>query len=380
MRAHILNHRYLDTKGVDVTIGGVQTYITNLSEVLREAGFSVSVYQLADVAFEREYNGITVYGIPFSGKGQYDQGKLLLKHAKPYINKDTDMVIFGIDNLTVDTDGVYSIALQHGISWDTPATVSVGKLKYVANFLKKALLCWKILKRVNRADQVVCVDYNFLNWYRASSSYPGTKMKVIPNFTDIPGRYADKHGEEAVNVIFARRFQRFRGTRVFAEALERVLEKHPEINVTVAGDGPDENWLKDRLGRYSQVSFIKYASTESLKIHADKHIAVIPTLGSEGTSLSLLEAMASQCAVICTNIGGMTNIVMDSYNGLMIEPDADSVYEAMIRLIEDPALRKALSEKAYETAVGSFSFDIWKSKWHGVLAPIADKLSEKEAK
>ncbi|WP_420491566.1 glycosyltransferase [Neobacillus drentensis] len=52
-------------------------------------------------------------------------------------------------------------------------------------------------------------------------------------------------------------------------------------------------------------------------------------LGSEGTSLSLLEAMAAKCAEIATNVGGMTNIILDNYNGLIINPDESELYLAL---------------------------------------------------
>ena len=46
--------------------------------------------------------------------------------------------------------------------------------------------------------------------------------------------------------------------------------------------------MKAQLVDYSNVHFISYKSNESLLIHLDKDIAVVPTVGSEGTSLSLL--------------------------------------------------------------------------------------------
>lgn len=56
--------------------------------------------------------------------------------------------------------------------------------------------------------------------------------------------------------------------------------------------------------------------------------------------------MAAGCAVICTNVGGMTNIIIDGYNGLMINPDEDSLYKALDRLIEDKLLRGKTSSQS----------------------------------
>ena len=139
------------------------------------------------------------------------------------------------------------------------------------------------------------------------------------------------------------------------------------IRITIAGDGPDKEFMTKELGIFNNVKFITYASGDSLIIHEDKDIAVIPTLGSEGTSLSLLEAMSAQCAVICTNVGGMTNVVIDHYNGLMINPDENSLYDAMKELISNPELRKTLSLKGYETLKNSFSLSKWSISWKRAL-------------
>jgi glycosyltransferase involved in cell wall biosynthesis len=156
----------------------------------------------------------------------------------------------------------------------------------------------------------------------------------------------------------------YRGTRIFYEAIERILKEFDNVLVTIAGDGPDEIWLKDRLGKNQNVEFICYSSHESLLIHSNKQIAVIPTVGSEGTSLSLLEAMASKCAVICTDVGGLTNVIIDGYNGIIVpagEPNA--LYEAIKNLIIDETLRENVANMGYETVATSFSLSKWKSAW-----------------
>ena len=96
-------------------------------------------------------------------------------------------------------------------------------------------------------------------------------------------------------------------------------------------------------------------------------IAVVPTTGSEGTSLSLLEAMASGCAVVCTNVGGMTNIVLSGYNGLMISPEEDELFDALATLIEDASLRARLQSNAYTCAKEAFSLKRWQDCWEKVI-------------
>ena len=84
--------------------------------------------------------------------------------------------------------------------------------------------------------------------------------------------------------------------------------------------------------------------------------------------------MSAHCAVICTNIGGMTNIVLDGFNGLMVSPNQDDLFKALCLLIENHELRKLISENGYNTVCASFSLKKWQEKWTDVLNKNFSKL------
>ena len=108
-----------------------------------------------------------------------------------------------------------------------------------------------------------------------------------------------------------------------------------------------------------------------MHVHLAHDIVVVPSLGSEGTSLSVAEGMGAGCAVVATNVGGITNMIIDGYNGLLVMPTAAALTTALERVIADPELRQALGSKAYETAVRSFSLEVWEAKWRQVLEEVA---------
>lgn len=109
---------------------------------------------------------------------------------------------------------------------------------------------------------------------------------------------------------------------------------------------------------------------ESIKVHSNFDIAVVPSIASEGTSLSLIEAMASGCAVISTDIGGLTNIIIDGHNGLIVKPNGDELYLALERLVCCNNLRKRLSQCGYQTVKDSFSINNWSQKWMDVITKL----------
>lgn len=366
MKFHIICQNYLNKDGEGMSIGGIQTYITNLVQVLSKRGIRVIIHQRSNKDFGIKMKGSSIFGYTYDKNENGVLSHFLYRCAKDKIEKD-DIIIFASDTYIIRNVPNKTIAIQHGVSWDKPEENCENRIVFNCKYLYKAFRARQVINRIRYTDYLVCVDYNFLNWYRALVPYPEINAVVIPNFTAIPYMVPNKTKFDRVSIIFARRFFKHRGTRLFGNAISRILQEYDNVNVIIAGEGPDENWLHDQLDKYEHVKFIKYESSDSLRIHVGKDIAIVPTTGSEGTSLSLLEAMAAKCAVICSNVGGMTNIIIDQYNGLVISPNEDELYDSIKRLIENPAFRRKLAEKAQETAANGFSLDIWEKKWNQLI-------------
>jgi trehalose synthase len=67
----------------------------------------------------------------------------------------------------------------------------------------------------------------------------------------------------------------------------------------------------------------------------------------EGFGLTVTEAMIKGCAVVASGVGGLSLQITDGLNGLLVDPaDFRGVRAALVRLLDDPALRKELGERA----------------------------------
>ena len=363
-RIHILSDRFIKFDTGNVVVGGIQTYVKDLSEVADGLGFKVFVYDFDHRERVIELEHCTVIGknFPDTKKGC----DMMAKYVYNTMPDKNDLVIYDSDDrISLSPLFENSIGLQHGISWDMPDE----KCRSLArNMLGCLIRDYKTLRRLSYVKQLVCVDYNFVNWYRTFIRNNRVNLKVIPNYTRVAPKYEkDVNG---VNIIFARRLRKYRGTRVFTEAIKRIVKEYPEVRVFIYGSGPEGDWMHQQLDEYAQVKFDNFAVGESLEVHSDKHIAIVPTVGSEGTSLSLLEAMSAQCAVVCSDVGGMTNIVLDGFNGKMVPAGNDEeLYKAIKYLIDNPQERERIALTGYESIMRSFSFGRWKQEWETVLKP-----------
>ena len=74
--------------------------------------------------------------------------------------------------------------------------------------------------------------------------------------------------------------------------------------------------------------------------------------------MSLLEAIASGCAVVATKMSGVVDVVKHGSTGLLVEPDnVEQLAQALEQLLSDPNLRRRLSTNAREVVMREYSWD-----------------------
>jgi glycosyltransferase involved in cell wall biosynthesis len=77
---------------------------------------------------------------------------------------------------------------------------------------------------------------------------------------------------------------------------------------------------------------------------------ILPTGPGEGVPRVLLEAMASGLPIVTTKVAGIPSLITHEINGLLVEPSASALADAVERLIADPTLRRRLIANGYNTA------------------------------
>lgn len=150
-----------------------------------------------------------------------------------------------------------------------------------------------------------------------------------------------------------------KGYKYLLLAMKDIKKDLPQANLLIVGEGPSENKLKDlsrNLNLGESVKFIK--STLEVKKFLDvMDIFVSPSL-QEGLGLSLIEAMACGKACIATSIGGISEIIEDAYNGLLVPPsDSHALKDAIKKLISDKGLFSKLKNNARDSVKDKFSLE-----------------------
>ena len=90
------------------------------------------------------------------------------------------------------------------------------------------------------------------------------------------------------------------------------------------------------------------------QLYRESDIFVLPTR-VEAFGIAAVEASASGLPVIATNVGGLTDIVVDGETGFLVPPDdPDAVAQALQRLLLDPDRRRRMGQAARRRAETHF--------------------------
>jgi glycosyltransferase involved in cell wall biosynthesis len=151
-----------------------------------------------------------------------------------------------------------------------------------------------------------------------------------------------------------------KGQKYLLEAVAILLDRHPHLRFYIVGSGELEQELRRIIEQLSwcrqRISFLPERADFS-DLLAATDIFVMPSLW-EGMPYALLEAMAAERPVICTNVCGLDEVVKDGENGLLIPPaDSRALAAAISRLVTDRALRKRLGAAARKTVQERFRLE-----------------------
>lgn len=365
MRLLILTSRLYDYSSHCYHIGGVETYLRNLALVARECGYEVHAFFCSEEDRTAVLaDGLIAHAVHVDGPRSMS---MLEKRAREVGSIDEDILLFGTSVIACKTAFKKVISIQHGIYWDCETIRGIGIVGRTGSTAARALQAKQILDQHSCVSRMVCVDLNYVNWMRALSVANRLPYTYIPNFADTSQAVPERRDDGRVRIVFARRFEEIRGCGLLIDVMPRVLREHPEVELTIAGGGSLETELHEAFNGDDRVIFTRYDAGESIAFHGQFDIALVPSIASEGTSLSLLEAMAAGCAVVATDVGGMSNIILSGHNGYLVRPEAEDLHRAVDALVKDASLRRKLAHYARQTVEDSFSRDRWAESWRDLL-------------
>lgn len=364
-RVLLITHKFFGFDGREIFLGGAERYLIELSKIICEMGYEPIIIQGGDHDWMHFYQGIWVVGLDIH-VDLWDP-TLFIKVLE-YLRPQASLIIYSPFSLYTPRLSVPSIGISHGIYWDV-----------YQDLMGLSSRFRELIQSIKGLDKIVSVDTNTINWIRTLSRLLGEKAVYIPNFVDLNSFSPNKETpDETVTIVYPRRLYPPRGFWLVADCLPAILQKYPQVRFEFVGQAePEEKakideWLQtypDRVKWY-------YLPPEKMPLaYQNADIVLIPTLHSEGTSLSCLEAMASGKSVIATNVGGLPNLILNGFNGLLISPSSHALQESIEYLVKNQKVRVELGKNARLVAEHAFSLSTWQNHWRSILLSMLPQLS-----
>jgi glycosyltransferase involved in cell wall biosynthesis len=195
---------------------------------------------------------------------------------------------------------------------------------------------------------------------RALQFLPSAEIQVIPNGVDLQ-RFCPAQNQtdsRELRLLTVGRLSVTKRLPLLLEMIELLRAEGGQAHLTVVGGGALEAELRQQLGERSLRDAVtllgRREGSEMPEIYRQHDLFVSASM-QEGMSNAMLEAMASGLPIVTTRCEGVDELIGD--NGLVVEDARPKTLAAAIRrLVEDPALRQAMSVAARKKAE-SFGWD-----------------------
>ena len=164
--------------------------------------------------------------------------------------------------------------------------------------------------------------------------------------------YTESH---SFKIGYVSRIDRGKGWDTFIDAISLIECSGVEMNVTIAGTGAQVDIMLDYIKQknINNISYLGPIPYSELPSHySNLDLFVFPTKLDESLGLVGLEAMACYVPVIGSYHAGLTDYLIDGYNGISFKAgDANSLAQAILKYLRfDKATRVKMRQNANLTA------------------------------
>jgi glycosyltransferase involved in cell wall biosynthesis len=221
---------------------------------------------------------------------------------------------------------------------------------------------WRIDEKIARACFVACISHFARSQAMLFSDRSHwDKLKIVHCGVD-PAKYGRRSRKNyGKRVLFVGRLTAVKGVPLLIEAVASVRKEHPDVRLTIIGDGPDRTALEAQaaaLGISRIVTFAGYQPQERVsELFEEADMLLLPSF-AEGVPVVLMEAMASRLPVIASRVGGVAELVEDGVSGFVISPgDMKTLVERLGTLLSDPGRCAGMGEAGRAKVEAEFSLE-----------------------
>ncbi|MFE7132295.1 glycosyltransferase family 4 protein [Streptomyces sp. NPDC057638] len=239
--------------------------------------------------------------------------------------------------------------IAYAVAFAPEGAVVVGQEHGSHDYHKPALRAL-MLPYLRRLDAFVTVSQGDATVYRERVELPG-RILAIPN--SVPEPLLPLSDTSGTIVMAAGRLSGEKRYDVLIDAFARVAAARPEWTLRIYGWGPEKERLRrriDALGLHEHIQLM--GPRAPIEPEWVKAAIAVSTSSHESFGMSLVEAMRCGLPVVSTDCDhGPREIVGDGVDGLLVPVgEVEAIARALLRLVDDSELRRAMGSAAARNA------------------------------
>lgn len=348
-------------------VGGISTYVYNLSKRLVERGHEVTVITRGTwrKTYCEEIEGISVYRvrfIPFFPSP--------FKIHQIYVNKLLKSLKFDFDLIhlhgtLMPVEPVFNNSLpvvftSHGASKKKLDFMEAKTLHFFIVKLLRNHLFKLEQEIVEKSDMLTAVSNSCADEFRAYHSIK-KEITIVHNGVDTNFFVPSKNRSNLRSVIYTGRFEVFKGLSDLIECSGIVCKKYPDVKFILVGSGTILDSLKKQVSKLKLENNIIFTGSlnksQIIEYYQNATIFVLPSY-REGFPTSLMEAMSCGIPSIATNVEGSAELIKDSENGLLVpQKNPEKLAESVIYLLENEEFRNKIGANARNHIVKNYDWE-----------------------
>lgn len=330
-------------------VGGVETYVYELSKRLVERGNEVTVLTSDVLRFTRKklkdfeiIDGIKVYRMPFQlilrNSFSIEATKKLIELDYDILHLHTMGYFLGIIPLLKLTNGCKVVFSTHGGIFHTKDAIILKKIYFNLIARLNLLFIDKILAHSKNDESVFSKISNI--------------GKIIYSPYGIDWKdYAKLNPSHSNSMIYVGRFSKNKRLDRLINVLHHVRQHNKKVKLFLLGEDWDQKEMlikvAERLKVKDAVKFVEAVPHKEVPKFLAKSGIFVLSSDYEGFGISVIEAMSVGLPVVANKIETMKEIINNGENGYIVNfEDYHKVSELVIKILENGTLQNRLSRNA----------------------------------
>lgn len=342
----------------DMRIGGTEQVIKNIISANNDPNLMMGIIciesPLGPFASELMANGITFYQLnrkPGFDLALITQIRQIIRtnhidilHCHQY----TPWVYGALAAAFTNTQVIFT---EHGRFYPDKTSFKRRLINPLLNLLTNKITA------ISSATKQSLVDYEFLPKHKIKVIYNGIEPLACDQQTIAQLRHQLNISEGDLVLGTIARLDPIKNHQMMLAAFGLALKKYPNLKLVVVGDGEERQRIEttiQTMNLQDKVILTGYI-TQPNNYLALFDIFLLSSF-SEGTSMTLLEAMSLAKPCVVTDVGGNREVIIDNQNGLVTtNDDVTEFCEAIEMLLSNPSRLSTMASNAKKHFLNTFT-------------------------